>query len=133
MEDLFYSILNEQFNPQVMRTFLETLVVILVGVAAVVAVCISLWHVKEKRDDLVFTVTRGSIGEQSEKIKALLSKMKATKREVTNALLLLEEIVVRLHENTGEAVTARVRKVLGDVSLVLSARGEAYNPFAEME
>ena len=133
MEDLFYSILNEQFNPQVMRTFLETLVVILVGVAAVVAVCISLWHVKEKRDDLVFTVTRGSIGEQSEKIKALLSEMKATKREVTNALLLLEEIVVRLHENTGEAVTARVRKVLGDVSLVLSARGEAYNPFAEME
>ena len=133
METLLYDIVGRSFDAAVWARFGSTLAIILVCVAALVAVCIALWHAKESYDDRIFTVTRESIGEQSEKIAVLLRQMKATKREVTNALLLLEEIAVRLHEQVNAALTCRVKKSLGDVSIVLSSFGDAFNPFSELE
>lgn len=133
METLFYEIVGRQFDAAMWAQFGSALVAIFVCVAALIAVCIALWCAKENYENSLFTVTRESIGEQSGKIAALLGQMKASGREVTNALLLLEEIAVRFHEQADAAVSCRVKKSLGDVSLVLSSYGEAFNPFSELE
>lgn len=132
MEELLYSIFDQQLAPAVWQRFGSALLLIIVCAAALVAVCVYLWHLKEKRDECIFTITRESIGEQSEQIQRLLTQMKASRREITTALLLLEEIVVRLHEHMGQAVTARVSKFLGDIQISLSAAGEEYNPFESL-
>ncbi len=133
IEELFNTVISRNYNALVWQQFAEICFYIVLCIAAVSSVCISLWHMKEKKDESIFTVTRESIGEQSEKIRALLSSKKATKREITSTLLLLEEIVVRLHENAAQIVTARVHAFLGSVNIILTATGEEYNPFAAME
>lgn len=133
MEELLQSTLMSPFDSNVWYESGIICLCVVLGVVALILACNSLWLTKEHLDDNIFTVTRESIDEQSYKIKALLSKMKASKREITNTLLLLEEIVVRLHENTEQVVTAHVRSFLGTVSISLTAKGKEYNPFAEMD
>ncbi len=131
--ELIFSFLFENVKLGVSVDFLQRFVatagIIVLFVVAVAAVCVYLWHVKETRSDRVFTVTREGLSEQSEKIAEVLSQLKASKREVTNALLLLEEIVVRLQEQAGQTVTAYVNRFLGSVRISLSASGEPFNPF----
>ena len=71
------------------------------------------------------SVTLENLVEQSELIQTQLLSLKATVRETTNALL--------LHENGFPAVTVRVRRFFGEITLLLSYEGDAYNPFAELE
>ncbi|MBB5225332.1 dicarboxylate/amino acid:cation symporter [Treponema ruminis] len=131
MEDLLDSLFSDltATGSQILNFGITWAVIIL----AFIAFGFLLWHIRCLRDDCEFTLTRESISEQCEKIRTLLTSMKANKREVTYALLLIEEIVVRLHENAGQAVSLRVRHFFGDVSISLSARGEAYNPFESVE
>ncbi len=75
-----------------------------------------------------WTVNINNIGEKSEIISGVLTKMNAAKREITNSLLLLEETVVRLINSGAENVEVRAKRFLGDVSLELSAKGEQFNP-----
>lgn len=95
--------------------------------------CYYFFRVKPQKDGSIFTVTKESIGEQSDKIKSVLSQMHMKSSEMTNALLLLEEIVVRLQENADQIVTAYVHNIFGKVSLSLIARGQKYNPLEEKE
>lgn len=99
---------------------------------ALVLLCAYFVHVKILHDSLIFTVSREGLGEQSGKVKALLLKMKATEKEVTNTLLLIEEIVMRLYENTQQVATIRIHRSFRNVYIRLSARGNAYNPIAEI-
>ena len=131
LEDLFDSMITVPFY--LATEYLGYALLYVLIIVGLVAAGFMLWHIHAQRDDMVFTVTLESLGEQSEKIRALLTKMKATKREVTTSLLLLEEIVVRLHENVGQCVTARVSKFFGDISVSLSAVGEEYNPFESLK
>ena len=108
---------------------LFTLIAIIVGIVALlVAQCVYLFKIKSYKDGLIFTVTRESIGEQSCKIKEILNEMHLEGKEMTSALLLLEEIVVRLQEHADQIVTAYVKKSFGKVSLSLIASGIKYNP-----
>ena len=129
---LLREIFGKSINIQALETFGAVTAIIIVGVVLLVAVCTYLWHIKENGDLNTFTVTKDGLSEQSEKIAAVLQKMKASKREIMNTLLLLEEVVVRLQEHAGQTVTARVRKFLGDVQISLASHGEAYNPFGEV-
>ena len=116
----------------ILQRFLSTAGIIVLCVAAAVAVGAYIWYVMKTRFDRVFTVTREGLPEQSEKIAEVLSELKASKREVTNALLLLEEIVVRLQEQAGQTVTAYVSRLFGNVRISLSAPGEPFNPFENL-
>ncbi len=80
-----------------------------------------------------YLVALDNLAEQQEFIQKLLLYFKATQLETSNALVLIEEIVVRLHENGFQSVTVRIRRFLGEVTLVLSYNGEAYNPFDTLE
>ncbi len=128
-EEVVYSIFSRNVSAELMK-FGKIVALILICIVVAIAFFVYLWKLKEKRDESVFTVTRESIGEQSEKIRNVLLSLNATKRESVNALLLLEEIVVRLHENANQIVTARVKKIFGDVSITLTSNGEEYNPFS---
>lgn len=131
IEALFDTLITEPFY--LLTQYTGYVLLYILVILGLIALGIMLWHINSRRDDMVFTVTLESLGEQSEKIRALLTSMKATKREVTYALLLMEEILVRLHESSQEAVTARVRRFFGNVSISLVSYGEAYNPFASLE
>ena len=131
VQDLFDSVISNSISQG--AQFLSFLFIATVIVAALIAIAFVLWHIKGIQDDREFIVTMESLGEQSEKIQALLDRMKVNKREKNYALLLLEEIMVRLHEASQGAVTAKVRPFFGEVSLVLSSQGEAFNPFASLE
>jgi len=132
-EELLTSFFDEKFSPQILQAYMSIAGIILLCIAAIVFVSIYFWHLKGKWDDSFFTITRNGIGEQSEKIREMLKEMKANKREINSALVLIEELVVRMQGHIEMAVTARVKKFLGDIKITLSSEGEAYNPFLEDE
>ena len=76
----------------------------------------------------IFTVTKEGLPEQSQKINSIFAKMHLVENDMSSALLLLEEIVMRMQNHAGQVVTARVRKFHKHVSLLLSSCGKAYNP-----
>ena len=78
-----------------------------------------------------FTITKDTLGQQSEKIKNELTAMKARKREITTTLLLLEEIAVRCQKNGNHIVTAKMHQFLGTIQIQLFSQGKSYNPIAE--
>lgn len=131
MEDIIYSI--------ILKPISETAYLLNFGMAlgiivlSFIGLWFLLWHLKGVHDNSIFTLTRESIGEQSNKIRDMLAGMKVNKRELNYTLLLLEEIIVRLHENAQEAVTVRIRRFFGDISISLDSKGENYNPFASLE
>ncbi|MBP5707222.1 MAG: dicarboxylate/amino acid:cation symporter, partial [Spirochaetales bacterium] len=79
-----------------------------------------------------WNVTADSIGTVSEQIRQKLTAMKASKREIASAELLLEEIAVRMFGSGTDSVNVRIRKIMGEISLVITADGEEYNPFASL-
>ena len=105
------------------------------GIAALLislALAQIIWFlVSSKRNGRTFTVTREGLNEQSGKIRAIFERMNLSEKEMTSSLLLLEEIVMRMEENTRQAVTARVRNFYGKKSLLLVSRGEKFNPLEE--
>ena len=79
-----------------------------------------------------FLVSRENLGEVSAEIEKYLLTLKATKKECSTALLLLEEIVVRFYENAEEdskQCRVRVSKFLGTIYLKIYSKGTSYNPF----
>ena len=106
VQDLFDSVISNSISQG--AQFLSFLFIATVIVAALIAIAFVLWHIKGIQDDREFIVTMESLGEQSEKIQALLDRMKVNRREKNYALLLLEEIMVRLHEASQGVVTAKV-------------------------
>ena len=131
IEDLFYSAVVVPLSTG--TNFISYLLIGAVGIVALVALAFVLWHIKGIQEDREFIVTMENLGSQSEKIRDLLSKMKVTEREKTYAILLLEEVFVRLQDIATDSVTAKIRRVFGEVSIMISASGEAFNPFASLE
>ena len=76
----------------------------------------------------IFTVTKEGLSEQSQKINSIFAKMQMDKNDMSAAQLLLEEIVMRMQEQAGQVVTARIRKFYKHISLLLSSCGKEYNP-----
>ncbi len=131
LEDLFQSTIVEPLTASS-----QYLIFLLIGIgiiAASVALGFMLWHIKGMQDEREFVVTMETLGEQSEKIRRILDRMKVTQREKTYALLLLEEIMVRLHDAGQGTVIAKVRRFFGEVSILITSHGEAFNPFASLE
>ena len=129
------------FTPFLSTTFVEELtnnaayklIMLAACVAVATAQAIYLIHRKNNSEGQFFTVTREGLGEQSEKIKAIFSRMHLSDKEMNASLLLLEEIVMRLHEHTDQVVTAHVKNFYGKVSLHLVSNGAPYNPLAEVQ
>ena len=66
-----------------------------------------------------------------------LTEMGATKKEILKGELLLEESFFRMVSASADPGTFEgkiiIRKRFGDISISVSARGEAFNPFVSME
>lgn len=81
-----------------------------------------------------YHVTGETYGEAVRWLAEELSKTKTTPEERQTAELLFEECFSRMEEAAASAgdfsATLRLRRRWGDVSLVLSAKGEAFNPLA---
>ena len=81
-----------------------------------------------------FHVTGETYGEAVRWLAEELSKTKTTPEERQTAELLFEECFSRMEEAASSAgnfsVALRLRRRWGDVSLILSAKGEAFNPLA---
>ena len=92
-----------------------------------------LWNIKEHQGENTFIIPLDKISEQSEKLRKQLLNLKANTKEVASTILLLEEVVVRLYENGGQTVKAKIRKQFGDVTVTISSHGEAYNPFESIQ
>ncbi len=133
IEELLNSFFDSAFPTQILQTFISIAGLIVLCIAAVVTLSIYFWCAKGEMDDRIFTVTSDGLGEQSEKIKVLLKKLKASKKEINAALLLIEEVMIRMQRNMKLAVTVHVKKSLGDIKVTLSSYGEPYNPFLEDE
>lgn len=113
---------------QELKLLFTLIAIIVVIVALLFLQCVYFFKIKPYKEGLIFTVTRESIGEQSDKIKGILAEMHMDGKEMAASLLLLEEIVVRLQEHADQIVTAYVKKIFGKVSLALVASGSKYNP-----
>lgn len=87
----------------------------------------------KNQEDNIFTVSRDGLHEQSGKIKDILIRMKVSQKDMTSALLLLEEIVMRLNDHTDQVITAKVRSFYGRVSLHLTSYGPPYNPLESIK
>ena len=92
-----------------------------------------LWNIKEHQGENTFIIPLDKISEQSEKLRKQLLNLKANTKEVASTILLLEEVIVRLYENGGQTVKAKIRKQFGDVTVTISSHGEAYNPFESIQ
>ena len=88
---------------------------------------------KEHHGENKFIIPLDKISEQSEKLRKRLLEMKASSKEVASTILLLEEVIVRLYENGGQTVKAKISKQFGDVTVTISSHGEAYNPFESIQ
>ena len=108
-------------------------IICVVVIVLCIALVFFLWHIKGLRGERNFSIYIESLGEQSEKIRELLTSMKVSPREVNYTILLLEEILVRLEGRVDSALTVRVHRFFGDVNISLSARGDAFNPFESLE
>lgn len=132
-EDLLNSVFDKYFSQEIFQTFISIAGLILLSLAVIISIIIYLWHFKGTMDDRVLTLTYDGLEEQSEKIQQHLKEFKANKKEINAALLLVEEIMVRMQGHIEQAVTVRVKKFLGDIKISLSSHGEPYNPFLEDE
>ena len=101
-------------------------------ILAVVLMCLWMCKYKEDHEGYVLTFTKDGLTEQSEKIKAILEKMNTSESSSYKALLLLEEITMRMHEHTDQVITAHLRRRWGKTSILLTAFGPEYNPIAEL-
>ena len=124
MKDFFLGF----FNSDEERKMVFVLFIALVCFCFIAAQVIYFLFFRKNQDEQVFTVSREGLQEQSEKSKAIFSKMNMSEKEENVALLLLEEIVMRLHKHTDQVVTARVKNFYGKVSLHMFSYGEKYNP-----
>ena len=88
---------------------------------------------KEHQGENKFIIPLDKISEQSEKLRKRLLEMKASPKEVASTILLLEEVIVRLYENGGQTVKVKIQKQFGDVTVIISSHGEAYNPFESIQ
>ncbi len=129
MTQMIETLVGGSLSSDATQTFMAVIGILAAGIVLLLVLCVYLWHIKESRNERTFTLTRDGLSEQSEKIHAQLMQLKATKNETNTTLLLLEEIVMRMHSQWEEALTARVEKFLGDVRVILSSHGEAFNPF----
>ena len=85
------------------------------------------------RDGCIFTVTKEGLEEQTLKIKEKLETMKVSKSEIANALLLMEETVVRMQAETEFAMTVRLSKIFGRPRIILSSPGRPFNLLASIQ
>ncbi|MBQ3923489.1 MAG: dicarboxylate/amino acid:cation symporter [Spirochaetales bacterium] len=104
----------------------------IICIAAIAGIIIYMLYRKRASVQREWNVTTDTIGAVSEQIRQRLSAMKASKREITAADLLLEEITVRMLNNGADSVSVRIRRIFGEISLVIADEGEEYNPFASL-
>ena len=115
-----------------MNSFLSIIFSVIGIILAIILMCLWMCKYKENHEGYILTFTRDGLTEQSEKIKAILEKMNTTDANSYKALLLLEEITMRMHEHTDQAITAHHRRRWGKTSILLTAYGPEYNPIAEL-
>ena len=104
-------------------TYIGVIGILTAGIVALIVLFACLWRLKESRNERTFTVTRDGLREQSAKIREYLLQFKVKNSEINTTLVLLEEIVVRMHDAVDQAITARVEKFLGDVRVQLFSQG----------
>jgi Na+/H+-dicarboxylate symporter len=87
-----------------------------------------------KKEKLV--LSKNTFSETMNWLEQELCKAKISQKEILTAQLLLEETFLRLSEGAGNpedfSVTVALRRRFGDISLLLEANGEPYNPMVEM-
>ena len=108
------------------------LIILFVSILLIAQFFYFIYKTKHQEEN-VFTVSRDGLQEQSGKIKDILIRMKVSEKDMTSALLLLEEIVMRLNDHTDQVITARVRNFYGKVSLHLESFGQPYNPLEAIQ
>lgn len=83
------------------------------------------------------SVSQGNYKSTIEWLEEKLTEMGATKKEILKGELLLEETFFRLVSASADAENFEgrltIRRRFGDISISLSARGEAFNPLVSME
>ena len=130
--DLFFSTLtpaNQALSPALSVTLN---IMPIVGIVAIAAIIIYMLYRKSASVQRAWNITADNIGSVSEQIRQRLTAMKASNREITSADLLLEEISVRMLNNGSGSVSVRIRRMFGDISLVIDSVGEEFNPFASL-
>ena len=116
-----------------MNIFFTAFFSVLSILAAILLLCFWLWRYKISSEGSIFTFSRDGLEEQSEKIREVLKKLKTSDRSASQALLILEEIMMRLNDHTNQVITARIKRKWGKTFILLTASGQAYNPLDEFE
>ena len=80
LEELLDTFFDKDFSPQTFQTFISIIGLVLLCVVVIISISIYLWRSKGEKDGRIFTVTCNGLGEQSEKIQALLKELKANKK-----------------------------------------------------
>ncbi|MBR6062457.1 MAG: hypothetical protein IKP67_10310, partial [Spirochaetales bacterium] len=112
-----------------------SMLLIIVIFAAVAFAFVSLIYVYYKRhpsDKWEWTMTADTMGNVITQIQHHRADLKASKREIVNAALLLEETAVRLMSGGIENVTVRMNRFLGEINMSITSVGEEFNPFASL-
>ena len=117
--DLFFSTLTpakEALSPALSASLN---MIPIICIAAIAGIIIYMLYRKRASVQREWNVTTDTIGTVSEQIRQRLNAMKASKREITAADLLLEEITVRMLNNGADSVSVRIRRRFGEISLVI--------------
>lgn len=81
-----------------------------------------------------FTLTYGNFREKSAEIEKYLRRLKLKENEIMGGLLILEEVFMRLRNGSEKfSCNVQARKVFGNVRLLVSAEGEPFDPFEQLD
>lgn len=80
-----------------------------------------------------YQLTLETLGIVSDELKKFLARRRTDEKDISAALLLLEEISVRFLEHDPDTpISVRVRDRFGSITLILSQESEDYNPISEI-
>ena len=130
--DLFFSTLTPAKQALSPALSVTLNIMPIVGIVAIAAIIIYMLYRKSASVQRAWNITADNIGSVSEQIRQRLTAMKASNREITYADLLMAEISVRMLNNGSGSVSVRIRRMFGDISLVIDSVGEEFNPFASL-
>ena len=131
-EDLLHSLLYPFEGSWAPAVSMLLIIVIFAAVAFAFVSLIYVYYKRHPSDKWEWTMTADTMGNVITQIQHHLADLKASKREIVNAALLLEETAVRLMSGGIENVTVRMNRFLGEINMSITSVGEEFNPFASL-
>ena len=85
----------------------------------------------------IYTVTRNNLPDTRQWLKNVMTEEKLSPKEIYTAQLLIEEIFLPMANVNAKdknfSAQISIAKWFGDISIKISAFGENYNPFADID